>query len=93
LLLSLFSPRLPAAFSLTIPVVLLCGLLGTAANVFAKFPWFGLPFLALVPLLAFMPIAEHRTLWVKAILLLLIMLPAAGAAVFMSWWVNGPPPL
>jgi hypothetical protein len=79
---------------LVTPVALLCGLLGVSGVVYAKVPWSALPVLAFIPLLAYLPLREDKPLWLRASMLLLIVLPVAGAAILVTRRITGPlPPL
>ena len=93
LLLSLFFPKLSAGSILTTPVALLCGLFGIAGHVYATLPWYTLPLLAIIPLLACIPLPEQKPSWMKMMLLVLATMPAAIAAITIAWWVEGAPPI
>ncbi len=93
LLLALFFPNQSAGSALTIPVAMLSGLLGIAANVYATLPWYTLPLLAIIPLLACIPLPEHKPLLLKMVLLVLATMPAAIGAIIITWGVEGAPPI
>lgn len=93
LLLALFFPKLSAGSILTTPVALLCGLFGIAGHVYATLPWYTLPLLAIIPLLACIPLPEQKSSWMKMMLLVSATMPAAIAAITIAWWVEGAPPI
>lgn len=93
LLLAIFVPKQSAGSILTTPVALLCGLFGIAGHVYATIPWYTLPLLAIIPLLARVPLPKQQSSWMKIILLVLVTVPAAVAAIFVTWWVEGAPPI
>jgi len=93
LLLALFFSKQPAGSLLTIPVALLCGLLGIAGYVYATLPWYVLPLLAIIPPLACIPLPEQKSIWLKIMLLVLATLPAAIAAIIVTWRIEGAPPI
>ena len=80
-----------AGAMLVLPTTLLCGLIGMAAFIFASMPWYGLPLLAIIPLLARIPVPESRAVWLQALLLLLATLSAAFAAIYLTWLEAGSP--
>lgn len=91
LLAGLFSSRLNAGGLLVVPVALLCGMLGVAAQVYAKLPWYVLLILAAIPLVAHVPLPEDRPSWLKVVLLLLCLAPVAGGAIYVTWSQAGDP--
>ena len=91
LLAGLFSSRINAGALLVVPTALLCGLLGVAAQVYAKLPWYTLLILAALPLVARVPLPEERPQWLKMALLLLCLAPVAGGAVYVTWLESGDP--
>ena len=92
-LLHLFTQREKAGRMLSFPVGVLTGVLGVAAMVYAKLPWFVLPILGLIPLLAHIPLSSRLNAWLQFILLGLITLAGAAAAVFVTWRVAGGVPV
>ena len=93
LLLAVFLTKQPAGSLLTTPVTLLLGLFGVAGHVYATLPWYALPLLAIIPPLACIPLPEEKPNWLKIMLLTLITIPAAAAAIFITWRVEGAPPI
>lgn len=68
-----------------LPAALLGALLGLVAAVFARLPWYGLAVLALVPVLARLPLPAHWPRPIRAIVLALYTIPAAALAVWLVW--------
>ena len=93
LLLSLFGRQPVTGSIMLLPAILLCGMIGYAGMVYAKLPWFALPFLALVPLAAHITAPTSRSRWMQAILLVLVVAPPAIIAAVIAWWVEGAPDL
>lgn len=91
LLAGLFSSRINAGALLVVPTALLCGLLGVAAQVYAKLPWYTLLILAALPLVARVPLPEDRPSWLKITLLLMCLAPVAGGAIYVTWLESGDP--
>lgn len=79
--------------ALTIPATLLCALIGVAAVVYARLPWYSLVPLALIPLSARLPLASERKRIATITLASLYTLPPALAAIFITWRVAGAPPI
>ncbi|HEU0187067.1 MAG TPA: hypothetical protein VFR06_04145 [Gallionellaceae bacterium] len=77
----------------TLPLALIAGLVGCLAVFTAALPWYALPALAAIPFVARMPVSEKMGVWLQSILLVLVTLVFAGIAVYLSWRINGLPPL
>jgi len=93
LLLAVFFSKQSAGSLMTLPVALLCSLFGIAGHVYATLPWYALPILAIIPLLACVPLPEQKPIWIKIALLVSATVPAAAVAIFITWWVEGAPPI
>ena len=94
ILLGLFLFEQKAGSILVTPAALLCGLLGVSGVVYAKLPWPALLVLSMIPLLAYAPVREGKAAWIRVLILLLILLPVAGAAILVTSHITGPlPPL
>jgi len=91
LLAGLFSSRLMAGGLLVVPAALICGMLGVAGQVYAKLPWYVLPILAAIPLVARIPLPESRPTWLKVAMLLLCLAPLAVGAIYVTWTQTGDP--
>lgn len=79
--------------TLALPATLLCVLIGVAAVHYASLPWYSLAPLALIPLLARLPLPSGRSRFSAVLLASLYMLPGAAAAILITWRVAGAPPL
>lgn len=79
--------------TLLLPATLLCALLGLAAVHYARLPWYGLAPLALIPLLARLPLPAGRGRISPVLLASLYTLPPAVAAIVITYKVTGAPPL
>lgn len=78
----------------TVPVPVLIALAGISSIVFArKMPWYVLLPLALIPLLARLPVPAHWGVFARGLLVALYTAPAAAAAIAITWRVAGAPPL
>jgi hypothetical protein len=64
-----------------------------AAVHYASLPWYSLAPLALIPLLARLPLPAGRSRFSAILLASIYMLPAAAAAILITWRVAGAPPL
>lgn len=93
LIMMISNSQLPCGRALTLPLALVSGLLGCLAVLTASLPWYSLPVLATIPLLARLPVSEKLGVWVQSTLLSVATLILAAAAVYLSWRVNGLPPL
>lgn len=89
LLLGVFMSRQHAGAVLTTPVMLLCGLFGIAASVYAKLPWYSLLPLAVIAPLGYIPVREDKPAWMRLLALLLVTLPGAVIAILTTRHVTG----
>ena len=69
----------------TVPLSLLCGLLAPAAMMLAKLPWYCLPVLAAIPVIALMPLPQGWSLRQQIIVLSLFTLASAALCIFLVW--------
>ena len=92
-LLHLFTQSEQAGRMLTFPMGVLTSVLGVAAMVYAKLPWFALPILGLIPLLAHIPLSSKLNPWMQFIVVGVMTLAGAAAAVFVTWLVAGGVPM
>lgn len=76
-----------------LPAGVLAGLIGAGAAVFSKLPWYSLPVLALVPLLARVPLAKGASRLMQGFVYVLVCGVAAASAGVIAWRVAGAPPL
>lgn len=91
-LLAAASPRQRAGATLMLPATLLCALFGVAGHVYAQLPWSTLGVLAVIPVLAHLPLRLDLAAWKRIAVLSAVLLPAAGAAIFVTRHVAGPLP-
>jgi len=90
---ALVNPSLAGGSVIALPATALGGLLGYAALVYARLPWYCLPAIALVPILARVPLPSGMSRWWRACILLATVSPAVIVAVVLAWRGAGPPPL
>ncbi len=84
--------RLPCGRCYTLPLSLICALVGGLAVLTTQLPWYALAPLAAIPLAAKIPVSEKPTLWVQSLLLSVATLACAAGAVYLTWRVAGAPP-
>ncbi|MFN0303034.1 MAG: hypothetical protein ACKVQU_22070 [Burkholderiales bacterium] len=77
----------------TLPAAMFAGLAGAEVVTFGKLPWYCLVPFAGVPLLAGTAIAQHQTVWIRAMMLAIATLAFSAAAVFIAWRELGLPPI
>lgn len=92
LLLHLFGRPVSAGALMVVPLTLALALLGVGAMVYSKLPWYTLPLLALVPLLARMPLPRAPVIVQLLLVVVVTVAPAAGA-IYLTWRETGAPPL
>ncbi len=85
--------QLPCGRSFTLPIAFIAGLVGYLAVLTAQLPWYALPALAVIPIAGKLPVSARPALWLQAALLSVATLACAAGAVYLSWRVNGAPPL
>jgi len=88
----LSNKRLPCGRSFTLPLSLIAGLTGCLAVLTAQLPWYALPVLAIIPLVAKIPISEKMGIWMHSLLLSIATLACAAGAIYLTWLVAGAPP-
>lgn len=93
LLVAVLARSLSSGAALTVPAATLCAAVSFAGLVYARLPWFVLPILAIIPLLARVPVPRGGPRWLQAGWLLAATAPAAAGAVLVTWRVAGGPPL
>ena len=87
----LTSNRLPCGRSYTLPLSLICALIGCLAVLTTQLPWYALVPLAAIPLAAKIPASERLQLWVQSLLLAILTLACAAGALYLTWRVAGTP--
>lgn len=85
--------RLPCGYSFTLPLSLIAGLTGCLAVLAAHLPWYALLALAVIPPAATIPVSEKSAVWLQSILLSAATLACAAVSVYLTWRVDGAPPL
>jgi len=93
ILLQLLGRPVAAGALMVLPLALICALLGIGALAYAKLPWFSLLPLALVPLMARIPLPLQWPQWSRSILLLVLALLPAVVAIVLTWQKTGAPPI
>jgi len=79
--------------TLAITAGVLIGLIGPASILYAKVPLGALMALAVVPLVAYLPLTGIRQLWLRAGVWFLAAMVPAGVAIWISYDSAGPVPL
>lgn len=82
-----------AGYFVTVPVALMCALLGVAAHVYARMPWTALAALALVPLLLAVPWPRGLPERLGFVLITLTASLASALALYLTWRSAGGVPL
>lgn len=77
--------RVAAGQSLTLSVAVFAGLLGAAAMLLAKLPWYALAALAATPLAARLPVPDKSPAWAQAIVASIYTLTAGAGACWLAW--------
>jgi len=84
--------RLPCGRSFTLTLSLLAGLIGCQGVLSAQLPWYALAPLGLIPLVAMIPLAQVRAVWLQSLLLTVATSICAAGAVYLTWRVEGSVP-
>ena len=84
---------LPCGRSFTLPIAFIAGLVACLAVLTAQLPWYALPVLAVIPIAGSLPVPVKNSLWLQSALLLTATLACAAGAVYLTWRINGAPPL
>jgi hypothetical protein len=83
---------LPTGRTFTLPLAVIAGLTGCLAVLSAQLPWYALPILATIPVLArFVPL-HNRSVRTRSLLLSILTFALAGGAIFVTWRVAGDVP-
>ena len=83
---------LPTGRTFTLPLAVIAGLTGCLAALSARLPWYALPTLAAIPVLAgFAPI-PNGSVRIRGMVLSLLTFTLAGVAIFITWQVAGDVP-
>lgn len=92
-LLNLLNKNTPIGTSFTLPASLLSGLIGVAATVYAKLPWYSLVMLGTIPLLLNLHIPPGLSRVKKLLVLLALTMAVAMVALGLTWQSQGAPPI
>lgn len=93
LLLQVIGKPVVAGSIMLVPLVAVLALLGLGAVVYAKLPWYCLVSLALVPVMARIPLPANMPRLLHIVGSVLITLLPAALAVFLTWRETGAPPI
>ena len=93
LLIQMVSNRpLPTGRTFTLPLAMIAGLTGCVAVLSAKLPWYALPILAGIPLVAGLVPLPNQSVRIQGLLLTLLTCAFAGGAIYVTWRVTGDVP-
>lgn len=93
LLLQLLGRPVAAGAVMVVPLVAVTALLGVGALAYSKLPWYTLALLALVPLLARLPIPSRWPTFVQLVAAVVITALPAIVAIYLTWSALGAPPI
>jgi hypothetical protein len=93
LLLQLLGKPVAAGAVMVVPLVTVAALLGVGAMVYSKLPWYTLALLALVPLLARLPLPSRWPMFLQVVLSVVVTGLPAAAAIYLTWRELGAPPI
>lgn len=93
LLLQVLGKPVAAGSVMVLPLVAVSALLGLGAVVYAKLPWYSLLLLALIPVLARVPVTANMPRLVQIVVSVLLVLMPAALAVYLTWQETGAPPI
>jgi hypothetical protein len=80
---------LPTGRTFTLPIAVIAGLTGCLAVLSAQLPWYALPILAVIPVLARLAPLPNRSVLIRSLLLSILTFALAGGAIFVTWRVAG----
>jgi hypothetical protein len=80
---------LPTGRTFTLPLAVIAGLTGCLAVLSAQLPWYALPILAAIPVLAGFAPLPNRSLRIRSLLLCILTFALAGGAIYATWRVAG----
>ncbi|MEK6747892.1 MAG: hypothetical protein AABY83_01640 [Pseudomonadota bacterium] len=78
---------------MAVPAGVMIGVIGFAAVVYAKLPWYCLPMLAMVPLFGRLHPPQSWPTWLQALVWLAITGAPGLIAVYFTWSAEGPVPI
>jgi hypothetical protein len=80
---------LPTGRTFTLPLAVIAGLTGCLAVLSAQLPWYALPILAAIPVLARFAPLPNRSVRIQSLLLSILTFALAGSAIYVTWRVAG----
>lgn len=80
---------LPTGRIFTLPLAVIAGLTGCLAVLSAQLPWYALPIIAVIPVLARFAPLPNRSVRIQSLLLLILTFALAGGAIYVTWRVAG----
>lgn len=83
---------LPAGRGFTLPVALILGLTGCMSVLSAQLPWYALPVLAGIPLVAWLLPLFKQAVWMQSMALALATFAFATGTIYLAWNVAGDVP-
>jgi hypothetical protein len=83
---------LPTGRTFTLPLAVIAGLTGCLAVLSAELPWYALPMLAAIPVLARLAPLPNQSVRIRALLLSIMTFALVGAAIYVTWRVAGDVP-
>lgn len=83
---------LPTGRAFTLPLAVIAGLTGCLGVVSAELPWYALPILAAIPVLAQIAPLPNQSVRIRALLLSIMTFALVGAAIYVTWRVAGDVP-
>lgn len=83
---------LPTGRTFTLPLAVIAGLTGCLAVLSAQLPWYALPILAAIPVLARFAPLPNRSVRIRSLLLSILTFALVGGAIYVTWRVAGDVP-
>jgi hypothetical protein len=83
---------LPTGRTFTLPLATIAGLTGCLAVLSAELPWYALPILAAIPVLARFAPLPNRSVRIKSLLLSILTFALVCGSIFVTWRVAGDVP-
>lgn len=84
---------LPTGRTFTLPLAVIAGLTGCLAVLSAELPWYVLPILAAIPVLARFAPLPNRSVRIRILLLSILAFALVAVAIYMTWRVAGGVPI
>jgi hypothetical protein len=80
---------LPTGRTFTLPLAIIAGLTGCVAVLSAQLPWYALPILAAIPLVAWLVPLPKMSVRIQSLLLTILTFAFVGGAIYVTWRVAG----